>query len=125
MNGHISSEGRVEVYINGEWGTVCDDGWDILDGKVACIQLGYQNVSKVAISMHNFSLFIHRRPLSLQQVEKEAHYGKGSGSILLGGLECIGNETSLIQCPMHRRKICQHIHDAGVVCFCKPLLTIL
>ena len=124
MDGPISSEGRVEVYINGEWGTVCDDGWDFLDGKVACMELGYKNVSEVAISMHNFGLFIHR-PLSLQQVKAGAYYGEGSGSILLGGLDCIGNETSLIQCPMHRRKICQHIHDAGVVCSRKPLLAIL
>ena len=35
------TSGRLEIFLNGRWGTVCDDLWDSANSDVACRQLGY------------------------------------------------------------------------------------
>ena len=98
VGGSSYNEGRVEVNYNGEWGTVCDDGWDDTDAGVVCRQLGFGS-SGTAIG--------------------SAGFGQGSGSIWLDSVTCTGSESTLASCGhfgVNVTRSCYHINDASVTC---------
>ncbi|KAB0384430.1 hypothetical protein FD755_006347, partial [Muntiacus reevesi] len=95
--GHGSCAGRVEVFYQGAWGTVCDDLWDLPEASIVCRQLGC-----------GWAV----------EAPGEAHFGEGSGKILLDNVQCKGQEEHLDACAhagwfAHN---CGHGEDAGVVC---------
>ena len=97
MDGDVPYEGRVEIYHDGMWGTVCDDGWDQDDAEVVCRQLGYPGASGAFVF---------------------ARFGQGTGPIWLDEVDCIGTETNLTQCRHNGfgNEDCSHFEDAGVRC---------
>ena len=97
VNGTNDRQGRVEIYYDGNWGTVCDDLWDSDEAQVVCRQLGYSG----------------------GQALVDCEYGEGSGDILLDDLECTGSEESLAECSSNGwgSHNCGHFEDAGVACF--------
>ena len=96
-NGNRKSEGRVEIFYNGTWGTVCDDSWDLRDAVVVCRQLGY--------------------PSALTAIRR-ASFGPGIGTIWLDDVECRGSESSIDMCQHNGwgDHNCVHGEDASVVC---------
>ncbi|KAL6460160.1 hypothetical protein MHYP_G00319190 [Metynnis hypsauchen] len=95
--GKGSCSGRLEVYHNKTWGSVCADLWDVRDAQVVCRQLG----CGPALS-----------------ADRSAVFGAGEGPIWLNRVKCRGNEIHLWDCP-HSLKIhtdCSHKQHAGVTC---------
>nr|XP_044998375.1 macrophage scavenger receptor types I and II isoform X2 [Jaculus jaculus] len=97
VGGRGSYEGRVEIFHGGQWGTICDDHWEIRAGQVICRSLGYPGV---------------------QTVHKMAYFGQGTGPIWLNEVFCFGRELSIEECNIKHWGIrgCSHSEDAGVTC---------
>lgn len=98
VNGSTAYNGRVEIFANNQWGTVCDNNWGITDASIVCKQLGFP----AAVGAPG-----------------GAPFGEGKGTILLNNVACDGSEASLFQCPHNGsnvQNVCQHSKDAGAVC---------
>ena len=98
VGGTSSNGGRLEVYINGHWGTVCDDSWGYNDARVACRQLGYTGV----VTTLNSS-FSSR---------------SSSQRTWLDNVRCTGRESKLIDCSHngYGNENCRHSEDVGIYC---------
>lgn len=97
VGGKADNEGRVEVFHDGQWGTICDDQWDLNDANVVCRQLGYS---------------------AARSANTAGVSNPGTGPIHLDDLECTGEETDIFECshPGIAVTNCNHEEDAGVVC---------
>lgn len=95
--GPSSNLGRVELNLNGHWGTVCQNKWSLNNARVVCRSLGLQEATIATVG---------------------SVFGPGNGRIVLDQVECTGNESSLFEC--HHGKLgfksCKPEQEAGVLC---------
>ncbi|XP_053118595.1 deleted in malignant brain tumors 1 protein-like [Hemicordylus capensis] len=91
--GPNSCAGRVEVFYQQQWGTVCN-GWSLQDASVVCKQLG------------------------CSKAVNTSKFGGGRGPIWLNNVKCMGSEQSLKDCKggTAGEHDCVHKDDVGVVC---------
>uniref|UniRef100_A0A2I3M426 T-cell differentiation antigen CD6 n=1 Tax=Papio anubis TaxID=9555 RepID=A0A2I3M426_PAPAN len=96
VDGGSACAGRVEMLEHGEWGSVCDDTWDLEDAHVVCRQLGCGWAVQAVPGLH---------------------FTPGHGPIHRDQVNCSGAEAYLWDCPgLPGQHYCGHKEDAGVVC---------
>ncbi|XP_038072908.1 LOW QUALITY PROTEIN: uncharacterized protein LOC119741237 [Patiria miniata] len=97
VDGMSYASGRVEIFFNGQWGTVCSLDWDLADATVVCNQLGFDGAE--ASVYHSL-------------------FGEGTGPVVMNRVQCSGNESKLADCPFagwgNTRNYCEDI--VGVIC---------
>ena len=101
FNGEIdeASRGRVELLINGEWNTICSQGFGLKEANIICNQLGLNGARRIKIG----------------------YYGVGSGGIVaLRNRGCDGGESDILNCDLQsasRSNLnCSHDQDVGIEC---------
>uniref|UniRef100_A0A4W4GIW1 SRCR domain-containing protein n=1 Tax=Electrophorus electricus TaxID=8005 RepID=A0A4W4GIW1_ELEEL len=97
VDGSTHCAGRVEVLHRGQWGTVCDDDWDMRDAAVVCRELGCGEAVDVLVN---------------------SHFGQGSGLIWMDDVDCSGSESTLKNCRSAGwgKHNCNQTKNAGVIC---------
>ncbi|VDI26090.1 Hypothetical predicted protein [Mytilus galloprovincialis] len=92
-----TNKGRLEIYYKGEWGTICDRGFDHVDAAVACRQLG----------------FCSGKAIPAYEVDN------GQGTIWFDKVDCSGSEHKLINCTLSLdlTSYCYHGLDVGLHCY--------
>ena len=95
---YLQSCGRVEVFNNGSWGTVCGNSWHKRDADVVCRQLGYGQGSRFRCHA--------------------ACFGQGDGKVWMDNLSCPrgGDELMLCDFTGYGEHDCSHEEDVGVCC---------
>ena len=91
------TSGRLEVFIDNQWGTICIDGFTELSADTACRQLGSVEA------------------LTFGEAERLG-YGRGSGRIHITELECSSNDIHILHCNVRNTILCAHSSDVAVVC---------
>ena len=110
-DGSSPAAGLLEIFLNEQWGTICDSGFDLIDANVACRQMGYRAAVNFATAFHS--------PFGI---------GNHNQSVWLSDIDCRDpNGVHLLSCAhgevgVHDSADCDdHFFDVAVMCDERPL----
>ncbi len=90
---------EVKAADTDDWGTICSDDWGIEEANVVCKELGYCH------ALHALG---------------GGTYGTSDESLDVGTINCVGNESAILDCPHnHDVSSCSEDNVASVVCIPK------
>ncbi|KAL4223254.1 scavenger receptor [Mactra antiquata] len=95
--GPTNFEGRLEVFYNGGWGTVCDDSFSDIDARTVCRMMNLPWTGAIALP--------------------SAFYGQGTLPIKLDDVGCSSTDNNLFACTFSTYDNCGHSEDVGVACY--------
>ncbi|CAG2230933.1 DMBT1 [Mytilus edulis] len=103
MGGTVPNEGRVEVYHQGQWGTMCNDGFTVNDARVICRMIGFETKNVT--------------------ITPSSYFGTSTLKIMMDDIRCTGQETHIAACNFSGwgQHNCQHSKDVGISCGRTPL----
>ena len=123
VDGRNEEEGRVEICLSNEWGTVCNQMWDNTDASVVCRQLELRSIGNYRFNnlKHIPSKVFSTGAVSLNHL----NFGQGTGRIWLDNVQCTGSERELLDCLASSNGVnsCMHTQDVGVRCLPGKLAT--
>ena len=96
VDGGAPSQGRVEIYVNGSWSTLCGYWFGYNAARVVCRQLGL--------------------PAPFQVYSYGIPFGPGNGSVLTQRYSCQGNESSVLNCTKDGVNYGCYPRDIGISC---------
>lgn len=103
--------------MNNVWGTICDGYWDDKDALVICKMLGYSSygMEKTYVTIYYSTYCLIGYSALTGSYTEETWY------VHINDLNCVGNESSIWDCPMNEISgySCNHRDDAAIVCQCE------
>jgi deleted-in-malignant-brain-tumors protein 1 len=97
VDGATANEGRLELFLGGAWGTVCDTGFRDVEAQVACNNLGFDAGQGTFLGNQ---------------------FGPGTGNIYLDSVVCDGTEAIINECDHSPigATTCAHDTDVSISC---------
>lgn len=104
LGGNMETEGRLQVKINNEWGTVCNYGWTIKNAALVCQQLGY---------------VLNPDDWNLERSEVPA--AGTTEKVILSNVQCDDHDLDITKCKAEGvtdfENSCTHDNDVGLRCY--------
>ena len=123
VGGTNEFEGRVEVCVNNQWGTICDRNWEAAEAAVACRQAGFSSTGWFVTLVILFGMCDPNTIVVISIAGSvflnSAFFGQGTGPIVLDNVLCFGTEPRIYDCANSNgviNRVCSHARDASVRC---------